>query len=85
MLVAVFFFINEFLRRMKSDVLGQLPSKRRTMIVLDPSLVKLNKVLEKSHSQLQTSKVCVTVELTFDTSSLFLSMSWFPDIVRVVF
>ena len=28
------------IRRLKSDVLGQLPSKRRQMIVLDPAAVK---------------------------------------------
>ncbi len=34
-----FFFARCMIRRLKSEVLTQLPSKRRQMIILDPSLV----------------------------------------------
>lgn len=41
------------IRRMKSDVLDQLPPKRRELIVLDPSLIKAGRL--KRHAKLMAS------------------------------
>lgn len=48
-------------RRMKKDVLRQLPSKVRTMIVLDPGSVSVNKTMKASHNLVDKMKVSATV------------------------
>ena len=51
------------IRRMKTDVLTQLPSKQRKMVILDPSLVKSKTKLMKNHSeQYKTDKSLSKVE-----------------------
>lgn len=44
-------------RRMKAEVLQQLPRKYRTMVVLDPHLISHNKSMKDSHSAVEKSKV----------------------------
>lgn len=43
------------IRRLKKDVLSQLPSKRRQMVVLDPSLIK-TKTLERAAKEVSKAK-----------------------------
>ncbi|XP_067021741.1 SWI/SNF-related matrix-associated actin-dependent regulator of chromatin subfamily A-like protein 1 isoform X1 [Acropora muricata] len=43
------------IRRLKKDVLSQLPSKQRQMVLLDPSLVK-TKILEKAAKEVSKAK-----------------------------
>lgn len=43
------------IRRLKKDVLSQLPSKRRQMVLLDPSLIK-TKTLEKAAKEVSKAK-----------------------------
>jgi len=45
------------LRRLKSDVLSQLPSKQRQMVILDPNLVKSRVTKQMKSQQKEMSKV----------------------------
>ena len=45
------------IRRLKRDVITQLPAKRRQMVMLDPGSVKTNKILTSSHSLVGKAKV----------------------------
>ena len=45
------------IRRLKRDVIKQLPAKRRQMVMLDPGSVKTNKILTSSHSLVGKAKV----------------------------
>ena len=45
------------IRRLKRDVITQLPAKRRQMVMLDPGSVKTNKILTSSHSLVGQAKV----------------------------
>ena len=50
---------------MKKDVLSQLPTKNRHMVVLDPGSIKVSKVMKSSHRMMDKMKVseilCVCV------------------------
>ncbi len=45
------------IRRLKHDVIKQLPPKRRQMVLLDPSSVKVNKTMTSSHRLVEKAKV----------------------------
>ncbi len=47
------------IRRLKHDVIKQLPPKRRQMVLLDPSSVKVNKTMTSSHRLVEKAKVCL--------------------------
>ena len=64
-------------RRLKSDVMSQLPPKTRLMVVLDPSAIKTKKDLNNSHALVKKftvssnpsySKVCFPVSLSLFAS-----------------
>jgi len=44
--------------RLKKDVLSQLPSKFRTVVVLDPSFVAIDRAMAASHTRVNRMKVC---------------------------
>ncbi|ESN92127.1 hypothetical protein HELRODRAFT_194392 [Helobdella robusta] len=44
------------IRRLKKDVLKQLPSKLRTLVVLDPNSIKVDKVMKRSHVIVEQTK-----------------------------
>ena len=58
------------IRRLKSDVLKQLPSKMREMIILDPSLVK-------SKSRVMQEKVEIMSQNTNKSKDHALLLEWF--------
>jgi len=43
--------------RMKKDVLSQLPSKCRTVVMLDPSFVTIDQTMSESHRLVYRMKV----------------------------
>ena len=43
-------------RRLKKDVLSQLPSKNRQMVILDPGSVKITKNIKASHKMVDRMK-----------------------------
>ena len=45
------------IRRLKHDVIKQLPGKRRQMVLLDPNSVKINKDMTSSHNRVGQAKV----------------------------
>ena len=48
------------IRRLKHDVIKQLPPKQRQMVVLDPSSIKTNKSMTSSHRLVEKAKVSLT-------------------------
>ena len=44
-------------RRLKQDVLDQLPSKVRQMVILDPGSVKIGREMKNSHKFVHKAKV----------------------------
>ena len=58
------------IRRIKSDVLSQLPSKSREMIILDPSLVK-------SKSKVMQEKVQCMTQLRDKSKEHAMLLEWF--------
>ena len=63
-------------RRMKSDVLKQLPSKQRQVIVLDPSLVSSNTRVMKNHAKAMQNMRKTDVPFGERKSEILL---WFND------
>jgi len=57
--------------RLKKDVLSQLPSKFRTVVVLDPSSVAIDRAMAASHTLVNRMKVLYAgiYEEIIDTSS----------------
>ena len=51
--------IRVFFRRLKKNVLSELPSKTREVVILDPGAVKINKNMKTSHKLVSTIKVGV--------------------------
>ena len=62
------------IRRLKRDVITQLPAKRRQMVMLDPGSVKTSKILTSSHSLVGKAKVRamkLTIKLLWATPVMY--------------
>ena len=78
------------IRRLKKDVITQLPAKLRQMVVLDPSSVKVSKVMKTSHKLVDEMKVsarsnsliafvCYTISpIKYVMVLLFFVLLWAP-------
>jgi len=49
-------------RRLKKDVLEQLPDKTRQMVVLEPAAVKISKNMKTSHKLVDKMKVIFRID-----------------------
>jgi len=58
------------IRRLKSDVLAQLPSKKREMVVLDPTLISTSKDMKGKAAQMQRKNLS-------NTEKRSLLLEWF--------
>ena len=57
-------YLDTNFRRLKSDVMSQLPPKTRLMVVLDPSAIKTKKDLNNSHALVKNFTVSLIVSHT---------------------